>query len=717
MKKFFGYFFPKGSDIRIRAFNVLAICGIVVSIITAFYNLSVGFGFLSFAECMSGVIISLGLMIYAKKTGNIRVAMILTVFVIFIGLFTGLYFTNGVYYGGVPYFFVFAVVFTAFMLDGVIMPVFVVIELVWYTIICLYSYYNPSPSFLASDDKVRVMDVIVCETIVAVSLAITMYYQIRVYREKQQELNAAIRAAEEANRAKSDFLAKMSHDIRTPLNTMLAMNEMIVANSSSARIREWVGDSDVSGRVLLSIIDDMLDLTKIEAGRMELLQQPWDVASLFVEAVKIWKPQTDKAGLDLSFDITPNVPHRLLGDEYAIRKITNNLLSNSVKYTKTGGICLNVDWDGELIIVVSDTGTGIAPEFLDKMFKPFERGVQDIYRETSGSGLGLAIVRELVDAMGGTVDCRSVVNDGTIFTIRLPQEECYDSEEEKERDEADLSGKGQVSRQFVAPDARILLVDDNPYNRKVVKGYLETTLIQLDDVESGSEALEMIDIRDYDLVLMDLRMPGMDGVETLGRIRKDYPDFGAPVVVLTADIMNGIEDTMLEQGFSGFLSKPISSTKLIETIRGYIPEKIVYIESEDAKGLLPSQMDHYQDILMTYGINLSQGLEFNAGNFDELLMRASLFEEYAEETMKGIEMTEPDEDYYIRIHSLKSVARGIGGYLLAQLAESVEYRHDDEFAKAINPIILTEYERVREGYRILRSSVDDPKASERILKV
>ena len=600
MKRFLSYFFPEGIDIRVRAFNVLAICGIIVSLITAFYNLFMGFGVLSFLECLSGVFIFLVL-----------------------------------------------------------------------------------------------------------SLAITMYFQIRVYREKQQELNQAILAAEEANRAKTDFLAKMSHDIRTPLNTMLAMNEMIVSNSSSARIREWVGDSNVSGRLLLSLIDDMLDLTKIEAGRMELIKQPWDTGALFLEAVKIWKPQAAKAGLDLSFDVSPHVPARLLGDEYAILKVTNNLLSNSVKYTKTGGVCLNIDWDKELIIIVSDTGTGIAPEFLDRMFKPFERGVQDIYRETSGSGLGLAIVRELVDAMGGTIDCRSAVNDGTIFTVRLPQEICSDREAKETGREKEKSAKGQINRQFVAPEAHVLLVDDNEYNRKVVKGFLETTLIQLDDVESGYEALEMIDIKDYDLVLMDLRMPGMDGLETLNRIRSDYPDFKAPIVLLTADIMNGIEEKMLSMGFSGFLAKPISSTKLIETISGYIPDKLVYIESKGSDGLTLAEIEEYRELLMPYGINLSLGLEYNAGNVDELLTRASLFEDYAEETAKGIDTTDPDDEYYIRIHSLKSVARGIGAYLLAELAEGVEYRKDDDFSRAINPIMLSEYERVRKGYRVLKESMKD----------
>ena len=168
--------------------------------------------------------------------------------------------------------------------------------------------------------------------LVALSLAITMYFQIRIYRRKQQELNVAILAADEANRAKSDFLAKMSHDIRTPLNTIMAMNELIVSNTSSAKIREWVNDSSVSGRILISLIDDMLDLTKIEAGRMKLLEQPWNTGMLFDEIAKSWKLQADKKRLQFEYVLGDKLPGLLIGDEEAIRKITNNLLSNAIKY-------------------------------------------------------------------------------------------------------------------------------------------------------------------------------------------------------------------------------------------------------------------------------------------------------------------------------------------------------------------------------------------------
>ncbi|MBQ9550779.1 MAG: response regulator [Lachnospiraceae bacterium] len=359
-----------------------------------------------------------------------------------------------------------------------------------------------------------------------------MYFQIRIYRKKQQELNVALLAADEANRAKRDFLAKMSHDIRTPLNTILATNELIVANTSSAKIREWVNDSNVSSRILMSLIDDMLDLTKIEAGRMEFLEEPWDTGKLFDEMAKMVRTQAERSGLEFIYDLKDEVPGTLIGDQDVIRKITTNLLSNSLKYTRSGRILFTVGLEGrDLLITVCDTGIGIAPEYLDDIFKPFERGAQKIYRETSGSGLGLAIVKELVDALQGSVECESVVDEGTTFRVRLPQREIPDKDALRP-EPGESTGRLEDDEQFIAPDARILVVDDNPLNRKVIASFLEPTLIGIDDVESGYEALEMLDIKEYDIVLMDLRMPKMDGVETLSRIREEYPEFSAPVVVI-----------------------------------------------------------------------------------------------------------------------------------------------------------------------------------------
>jgi signal transduction histidine kinase/FixJ family two-component response regulator len=704
IKRLREYIVPRDAEIQVAAFNILAVCGIVVSILTATINAISGNSLTVVITDLAGVVVSWALIVYCHRTGNYKVAMTLTAFIIFLGLFSALYFIQGGYHSGIPAFFIFGVVFTAFLLDGAAMIVLVLVELVWYILLIRYSYYHPQ--MLNQDEYHYMTRVILDMTLVAISLAVTMYCQIRVYRKKQQELNVAVLAADDANKAKSDFLAKMSHDIRTPLNTIMAMNELIVANTSSAKIREWVNDSNVSSRILMSLINDMLDLTKIEAGKMELIEQPWDTVKLFDETARTWRTHAERMGLEFNYDLDKNVPAYLSGDEDVIRKITNNLLSNSVKYTRTGSITFTVGIENlDLIITVSDTGIGIAPEYLENIFKPFERGAQTVYKETSGSGLGLAIVKELVEAVHGTIECKSVVDEGTTFTVRIPEKRSESTDSTLMKDNA-LADEQRITKQFIAPSARILVVDDNPSNRKVIEAFLEPTLIKIDDVESGFEALEMLDIKEYDLVLMDLRMPKMDGVETLEKIKEEFPSFDTPVVVLTADIMNEVKERMIECGFADFLSKPISSAQLLGIVQKYIPEKIIPATAQQENKLTLAGIERYQSMLLPYGIDLKMALEFNAGSADEFIMRANLFEQYADETIETIDNPESFEDYYLQVHSIKSIARGVGAYLLAHLAETDELRNDHEYSKEIKGVITGEYRRVRQGLDILMKEME-----------
>lgn len=698
------YIAPENAEMQVIAFNILALCGVIVSIIIGCINIISEHNYIGAAADFAGAITSMALIVYCRKSGNYKMAMILTVFIVFIGIFTFLYIIQGGYHSGIPSFFIFGVVFTAFLLDGATAVVLIILELIWYVSLGLYSYYHPLT--LNHDEEYYVTRVIRDMVLVALSLAITMYFQIRVYRRKQQELNVAILAADEANRAKSDFLAKMSHDIRTPLNTIMAMNELIVSNTSSAKIREWVNDSNVSGRILISLIDDMLDLTKIEAGRMKLLEQPWNTKMLFDEIAKSWKLQTDKKRLQFEYVLEDTLPELLIGDEEAIRKITNNLLSNAIKYTKQGKVRLEVRWNQELEIIVSDTGNGIAPEYLDIIFKPFERGVQEIYRETSGSGLGLAIVKELTDALGGSIDCESVLNKGTSFKVVIPQAEMSYSGDTKGSGEETISMT--VIDRFIAPDVRIMVVDDNAFNRKVIAELLDSSLIKIDDVESGYEALEMIDIQQYDLILMDFRMPEMDGAQTLERIKAEYPDFNTPVVALTADIMNGVEKQMYDRGFTGFLSKPVNSLMLYETIARYIPDKIIPIKTEQENGVAVARLEGFQNMLLHYGIDLKLAMEYNAGNADEFLNRVELFEKYADDNIGFFQTTDFGDDYYFQAHTTKSIASGVGAYVLAQLAETAELRKDDEYLRRITPVIIDEYDRVRQGLVKLTNEANIP---------
>ncbi len=853
-------FFLKDDDIQVSAFNILAFSGIVVCLISAAYNLLNGLDSASLAGILSGALFALGMMIFTLRTGHYYIAMVLTVVVVFFGLFTFLFFTSGGYHSGMPSYFIFGVVFTAFMLDGMTMSFFIVAELMWYAVICAYAYKTAIPLGRMGSEAAYLTDVIVSETLVASILAITMYLQIQLYRKKQEELHRATQAAEEANRLKSDFLAKMSHDIRTPLNTIMGMNELILRHSSSPEIRECADDSRKAGQVLLSMINDMLDLSRIEAGMMELNPHPYSPQQLIGEMKKLWELHSSGSGLSFEACVEGDVPRGLVGDETAIRKIINNLLGNSFKYTRKGKVSLRLSFQNEpfcpegddsagsfrepsseipacasdganapgadatvanvsgadvvranapgadavranapgtnaavanasgvnaarveapgapganvarlevlvanapradavvanapegdagggvgtgwLVISVRDTGIGIEEKYLEKIFLPFERLPQGKYGDMGGSGLGLAIVKEITDAMGGTVHCWSRVNEGTVFTVSIPQgiitEEklCSPGPAANVQSASDedsvhaiesgadalsvpeaslgsrLNGRLRGDGQIAAPGARILLVDDNYYNRKVIVQLLEPTLVFMDDVESGYEAMEMIDIREYDLILMDLRMAGMDGTETLERIREEYPDFKTPVIALTADIMPGVRDRLLKQGFADFIPKPVNSARLYEMLRSFLPGKLIMIDRGQDAGFSQDEIAAWQDRLLPYGINFNLGLECNAGNAAEFVMRASLFNAYASDGQRRLSKCRegPDEEYYLQAHSAKSAARGIGAWIMADLAEAVEYRHDHEYSIEANPVLLYEYRRVQAGLALFLNDIKE----------
>lgn len=697
-------FFPPERDIHLSVFILLAIGGIIVSVVVAFYNLAMGFGIWNFlAIVIAGVSFSVAMIVYTVKTGLIRGPMVITVFVVFIGLFTYLFFTSGGYNSGFPLFFVMSIVFTAFMLDGPLMPILTVFEFLWYVGLCIFAYKNPSWIKMELTGSDFVADLIVSIGITSLVLASTAYFEVRIYRKKQIELEHTRLEAEKANKAKTDFIARMSHDVRTPLNTIMAMNELITQNTSSQNIKEWVEDSNNSAQILLSLVNDMLDISRIEAGKAELNPNPYNTTSFFLDIEKAWETQIIRAGLNFTITAEEGVPSSLCGDCIALRKIIDNLLSNAVKYTKSGKVTLSFGFEAPdiLVIKVTDTGCGIEKENLDRIFKPFERG--SLVSAIKGSGLGLAIVRELTDFMKGNISCESAVGVGSSFTVKLPQE-IVDSAPIGPRES--WNNENQQSRKHgvhkVAPGVSVLVVDDNQYNRKVITQLLDPMLVRVDDVESGHEALEMIDIKHYDLILMDLRMPDLDGRETFDLIKKEYPEFDTPVVALTAEIIGGVEESVIRQGFSGYLSKPVNSSQLYETIVKFAPGKIVAMDDEAQDTLSEEEISLLQDRLYLYGINIRLAIEYSAGDPKEFLLRTALFEEYAPGTMNMLEKLRGSGDYYIQMHSIKSIAKGIGAWILSDLAEAIEIRRDEEFSNSAHEFLLREYRKVNEGIKLLR---------------
>ena len=424
------------------------------------------------------------------------------------------------------------------------------------------------------------------------------YYEAPAYRKMltvEKELEAERQKAEHstqisiaANRAKSDFLANTSHEIRTPMNAILGMNEMILKESSDPEIRQSALDIRRAGNHLLSIINNILDISKIESGKMELYRADYHLWQMLRDVEEGIFETVHEKGLKLIIDADKNLPEHLYGDEDHIRQVIVNLIDNAVKYTKQGTITLSVrgglkEHRVKLIITVKDTGIGIRQEDLPKLFHSFERVNMNETQTIQGAGLGLTLVRYLLELMGGTVRAESEYGKGSTFTVELTQQLAHEGfsgtiaeYESMLANEDDISGVAKDDRRpFTCPDAKILVVDDTPVNLVVAKGMLKESKAHVDTSESGEEALELIAANHYDIIFLDHKMPGMDGVETLKHAREtDSPSRLAKYIALTANSGTGLREEYISLGFNDYLPKPIKSDALKKILASCIPESL-----------------------------------------------------------------------------------------------------------------------------------------------
>jgi len=387
-----------------------------------------------------------------------------------------------------------------------------------------------------------------------------------------------------ANESKDKFLANMSHEIRTPINTVIGMNEMILRENKDNTIQEYAENIQSASRMLLSLINDVLDFSKIEAGKLEVTENPYHLSSLLNDVIMGIKVRAQNKKLSLHLNIDENMPAVLKGDEIRIRQIMNNLLSNAVKYTSEGSITFSakgVQNDDRFMLEVSvqDTGNGIKKEDMARLFDSFQRLELNKNRYIEGTGLGLSITKQLVNQMQGSIDVQSEYGKGSCFTVCIPQE-VVDSQpmgdlEKAYKNAATSQGtieKQEEKKHLYAPNASVLVVDDNKMNLTVVKALLKRSAIQLDFAMGGEECLEFTRNKKYDLILMDHMMPEPDGVQTLHMLReeKDNENQNTTVVVLTANAIAGAAEQYLQEGFADYLAKPVVGDKLEEVLAKYL---------------------------------------------------------------------------------------------------------------------------------------------------
>lgn len=404
---------------------------------------------------------------------------------------------------------------------------------------------------------------------------VVIIYDLTEKNKMISELEKAKIEAENASKAKENFLANISHEIRTPLNVVLGMNEMLYNETDIKLIKEYSNNIDEAGKNLLNTINDVLDFSKIQSGKLDIVKSDYNLKETVTNITELLRKKFEAKGLLLNIDINNDIPQTLIGDKMRIEQILLNLMDNSLKYTAAGKIKVEVnaqkiDKDNvNVIISVKDTGCGISKNDIDNLFTSFKRLEEDKNRVFEGTGLGLAITKKLIDAMGGKIEVESEVGVGSKFTIIIPHEISTSKENIKEESKAEVIN---TNEELDIPNINILAVDDNKTNLLVFKGLLKKTNAKIDTTLKGSEAIELFKSNNYDIVFLDHMMPEMDGIEVLKKIRELEKDKEkkTPVIVLTANAMEGSKEEYLSYGFNDYLSKPVNGAALKSTLKKYL---------------------------------------------------------------------------------------------------------------------------------------------------
>ena len=528
-----------------------------------------------------------------------------------------------------------------------------------------------------------------------------------------------------SNQAKGKFLANMSHEIRTPINAILGMDAMILRESKDTTIKEYAMNIQNASQTLLYLINDILDFSKIESGKMEIIPVEYEFSSIIHDVVTMIMSKAKDKDLDMKVNVNPNLPYKVYGDEIRIRQILVNLLTNAVKYTKEGGIKLTVDGtiDGDFVNIffeVEDTGIGIKEEDLSKLFERFERIEEERNRNIEGTGLGMSITLQLLKLMDSELKVESVYGEGSKFSFILKQrvidKEPIGNLEERIKN---LSSQYSYAATFVAPDAKLLVVDDNMINRKVFISLLKETKVKIDEAESGMECLEKIKDNHYDIIFLDHMMPEMDGIETLHRIKKmpEHACMNVPIIALTANAISGAKEMYLREGFDEFLSKPIQTDKLENIITKYLPEELVTYE--EITNVTNSENTYTEDINSfpeidginwTYALSNmpdKEALESTVKNFYYTIdSEADYLENYWKHVVENNEML---DEYRIKVHAMKSSSAYIGAIMLSGMAKTLEYAAKDgklEVVKYMTPTFLDEWRSYKEKLSMYKTEVE-----------
>lgn len=550
-----------------------------------------------------------------------------------------------------------------------------------------------------------------------VMLVIAMIYLFgtdKKARERDEFRKAKI-AAEEASRYMSEFLAKVSHEVRTPINAVLGMDEMILRESRNRDIKKYAVDIQTAARSLHSIFNEILDSSKIQSGRMEIVPVEYNLGIMLNELVSMVSVRAAEKNLELVVDVDDSMPSVLKGDDLRIKQVAVNLLTNAVKYTHNGRVTLKADGvkkdDGIFVMhmEVNDTGIGIREEEIPKIFMPYQRIDLEKNHSIEGTGLGMGITVQLLRLMDSELHVESEYGVGSTFYFDLKQVIIDDTPMGKLELIADKrADEYNYEALFAAPDAKVLVVDDNEINRKVIKNLLKETGIQVFEANSGTECIELVKTNRYDVILLDHMMPGLDGVETL-RVLRNMDDNlfrGVPIIMMTANSISGARDDYLNLGFDDYLSKPIDAKRLEKLLLKLLPDRLI------TKNLLQINSGKQTILPDIDGIDWRYARIFV--DDDNMIRMTALdlydtLDEEIEGLNKRLESVDTEDgmmDYRIQVHSLKGISQTIGAVLafsLARVTEKAAIAGDAERVRRLHSELIAELNRLHDAMSVLKN--------------
>lgn len=718
IKKYFSQDLP----VRHQLFNIIMVSGAAVGIVSFFITLFASLSLISMAGELT-VSLFMGMMLYiGNKRGNYERAAVISSIVVTCVFFPLLYFSSGGVSSGMTIWFVFGLVYEFMLLET--KQFYIVFPMSCLAVLISMGLSHHYPQFVTQFETENAMylDNIQSIYLVSIALGLLLQFQFGIYVREREELQRRTNELEQAlsdirkvNFDKREFLANISNEIRSPLNVMLGMNEMIRRESKEQTSIEYATRVNTSGNLVLSLLNDVIDYNRIEAESYELIPESYYLSDLLNDVYATVVDRADQKGLEFILDIDEDMPQQCYGDEITLRKILVNLLTGAIRYTEHGKIFLKIKQqeqkDGmcKATFYVRDTGNGMTKEEVESITQAIHKAGLSNGASFEQTGLELELAHAYLQLMGSELALSSVFGEGTTFSFELVQRVVDKTPIGQFEPEEITYDSGVEEFSFRAPGARILIVDDNRLNHDVIKLLLQNFRVKVTTASSGAECLELIRGHKYHMILMDCMMREMDGLQTYERFceQKENLSRDANIIAMTTGSESKTDEELIEFGFAGTITKPITGHMLEMLLKEYLPKELIKerekVGSDSPFGLRKKGKGWIspEKVLLDYHVNVNHGMVYFAG------MRTQYFEilqDFAEAIPKQIDelkaLISTPSEYAISVHGLKANAKTIGADFLYQVAKEQEQKAiegDERFLQTHIEALEAEALYVRKG--------------------